>query len=65
MKPSKCKGSGGSAMTNAYYDEYLLNLTEEDFKQEIDFIGNDPIKIRTTNAQQIYNFYQIFPQVLV
>ena len=52
-------------LENAVYDEMLENITEEECKKEINFIGQEPFKIKTTNAQQIYNFYQIFPQVLV
>jgi hypothetical protein len=43
----------------------LDNLTEEDFKAEVDFLGYEEIKIKTTNAQEIFNYYQGFPQILV
>lgn len=65
MKPPTRKESSVKSLKNTYYDGILESLGEEDFKQEIDFIGSEPVRIKTTNAQQIYNFYQIFPQVLI
>jgi hypothetical protein len=47
------------------FDQILDNLSEEENREELDFIGLDPIKIKTTNAQDIYNQYQIFPRILV
>jgi protein-tyrosine phosphatase len=47
------------------FDQILDNLSEEEIREELDFIGLDPIKIKTTNAQDIYNQYQIFPRILV
>ena len=47
------------------YDSILSNLSEEDYKAEIDFLGLEPLKIKTINAQQIFNYYQMFPKILV
>ena len=47
------------------YSQILKNITEEDFKTSIDFIGSNPIELRTTNAMQIYNYYQMFPKIMV
>lgn len=50
---------------NLEFDAQLDNLTEEDFKSTIEFIGPDPLKISTINAQDIFNAFQMFPKVLV
>ena len=47
------------------YDSILSNLSEEDYKAEVDFLGLEPLKIKTINAQQIFNYYQMFPKILV
>lgn len=55
-----------SATSHLIYDKMLNDLTEEDVKNEIDFIGSEPITIKTTNAQEMYNFYQMYwPNVMV
>jgi hypothetical protein len=55
----------GKCSSPVDFDQILDTLSEEDIRQELDFIGLDPIKIKTTNAQDIYNQYQIFPRILV
>lgn len=57
---TRCKPS-----SSPDFDQLLDNLTEEDIRAGIDFVGTDPMKIKTTNAQDIYNQYQIFPRILV
>ena len=47
------------------YDEMLFGLTEEDYKAEINFIGSDPLTIKTANAQEFYNYYQLYPKVIM
>lgn len=47
------------------YESILGNLTEEDISSETDFIGPEPLTIRTTNAQEIYNTYQMYSNTLV
>ena len=47
------------------YDNLLENLTADDLKSESGFLGFEPFTIKTTNAQEIYNYYQMFPKVLV
>lgn len=47
------------------YDIMLDNIEAEDFKKEIEFLGTDPFKVKTTNAQEMFNSFQMFPQVLV
>ena len=47
------------------YDEMLFSFTEEDFKSEISFIGSEPLKIKTANAQEFYNLYQLYPKVIM
>ena len=47
------------------YDEILWEHTEEDYKAEIDFIGSEPFIIKTTNAQEFFNYYQLFPKVII
>ena len=48
------------------YDTMLEKLTEEDFKRELEFLGSEPLVIKTTNAQEIYNYYQMYsPNVMV
>jgi predicted protein tyrosine phosphatase len=47
------------------YDEVLDNLNGDEIQAEIDFIGKEPLTIKTTNAQDIYNQYQMFPKILV
>jgi rhodanese-related sulfurtransferase len=43
----------------------LDELTKEDFKAEIDFLGLEQMNIKTTNAQEIFNYYQSFPLILI
>lgn len=47
------------------YRTKLEQLTTEEIKDELDFLGSEPIKIKTTIAQEIYNSYQMFPKVMV
>ena len=47
------------------YDEILDNIRDEDISAELDFLGSKKMTIRTTNAQEIYNHYQMFPKILV
>lgn len=47
------------------YEQLLDSISEEDIQSEVDFIGVEPITIKTTNAQEIYNHYQMFPKILV
>lgn len=51
--------------TGKTYDDILSEITEEDYKAEIDFIGSEPFRIRTTNAQEFFNNYQLFPKVII
>jgi hypothetical protein len=64
MQPLQ-RGSSKNDFAAKRFDEMLEALTEEDFKAEIDFIGTDPLTIKTTSAQEIFNCYQMFPKVLV
>jgi rhodanese-related sulfurtransferase len=48
-----------------YFDKMLEDLTEEDFKTEVDFIGHEQMSIKTTNAQEIFNYYQHFSKILI
>lgn len=54
-----------SSSFETYYDEILDNIKDEDISAELDFLGTKKMTIRTTNAQEIYNHYQMFPKILV
>ena len=55
----------GQEACNIDYDSLLDSLTSEIYKSEIDFLGSEPMTIKTTNAQEIYNHYQMYPKILV
>lgn len=57
------KGVVGS--TGKTYEDILSGFTDEEYKAEIDFIGSEPFRIRTTNAQEFFNHYQLFPKVII
>lgn len=48
-----------------FYEDIINEFTEEDFKAEIDFIGQEKLTLKTTNAQEMYNIYQSYPHILV
>ena len=47
------------------YNATLESLTTDVLRSESEFIGSEPLTIKTTNAQEIYNNYQMYPKVLV
>jgi len=52
-------------VSNDVYEEMIDAITEEDYATEHEFLGKEPFEIKTTNAQGIYNAYQMFPKILV
>jgi len=47
------------------YDCLLGSISADSFKSEMDFLGSEPLTVKTTNAQDIYNQLQMYPKVLV
>jgi hypothetical protein len=47
------------------YDCLLDSLSPESYQSEVEFIGLEPLAIKTTNAQELYNHYQMYPSILV
>jgi hypothetical protein len=61
-------GSNSTSCSTTFetdYDEILDNISDEDISAELEFLGEKKMTIRTTNAQEIYNHYQMFPKILV
>lgn len=64
MDPS-CEISREPSVDSSRFNQMLENINEEEIKSEIGYIGTDPYTFKTTNAQEIYNHYQMFPKILV
>ena len=62
---SELKPKGRQNVDVVDYNSILDSLTKEDIKADIDFLGTEPININTTNAQQIFNHYQMYSNILV
>lgn len=55
----------GESSPSFDYEGLLNTIKEEEIKNSIEFLGSEPLTIKTTNAQEIYNYYQMFPKILV
>lgn len=55
----------GESSPSFDYEALLDTIKEEEIKSSLGYIGTEPLTIKTTNAQEIYNHFQMFPKILV
>lgn len=54
-----------AATSKVDYDALLDSITPETISSEVEFIGLEPFTVKTTNAMELYNHYQMYPKIIV